>query len=74
MNIEQATELTDRCMSVILSCNTVNQLDVAVKYSNLVYRKLGREIELIKNTKFISLLERSIGFAQCKVKYNAKYI
>jgi hypothetical protein len=72
MNKEEATRLVNRGMTVILSCETTDQLKTATTYADLIYRKLAREIGLINHTQFISLIERSIGFAQCKVKYNVK--
>ena len=70
MRIEEADELVNRSMEVILSCKTLKQLNVAVKYSDLVYKRLSKEIGLINNMNFVCLTERSIGFAQCLVKYN----
>jgi hypothetical protein len=72
MNKEEATRLVDKCMTVILSCETIDQLKTATRYADFIYRKLAREIGLINHTQFIALIERSIGFAQCKVKYNVK--
>jgi hypothetical protein len=72
MNIEEAKKLVNRCSYVIISCENRAQLDTAVKYADLAYKKLARGIGLINNTQFISLIERSIGFAQCKIKYDIK--
>ena len=70
MNKAEAKQLVDRCMWVIMSCETMDQLSTAVRYSRLVYRKLSREIGIINNARFISLIERSIGFTQCQIKCN----
>ena len=72
MEIEEANNLVNKGMKVILSCKNIDQLDNAVKYADLVYRVLAREIGLINNTQFISLIERSIGFAQCQIKHTIK--
>ena len=66
--LTEAEKLVQRSMTVILSCETLEQLGNAVRYSNLVYRKLSDGIGLVNNTKFIQLTERSIGFAQCNIK------
>lgn len=68
MNIEEANNLVNKCMSVILSCKTMPQLNVACTYAILVYRQLARELGLINNTNFVSLIERTIGYAQCQIK------
>ncbi len=72
MNMNEANELVNRNVRVILSCETLEQLNVAVKYADLVYRKLSKEIGLVNNTQFMSLTERSIGFAQCQIKHKIK--
>lgn len=70
MDKKEADALVQRSMEVILSCKTMSQLDTAVRYSNLVYKKLAYTIGLINNMKFVTLMERSIGFAQCQIKCN----
>ena len=74
MEIKEANALVNRGMSVVLSCKTLPQLESAVKYADLIYRKINKEVGLINNTKFISLIERSIGYAQCKINYEIKPI
>jgi hypothetical protein len=69
MTNKEATDLVNRSIRVILSCETLHQLNVAVEYSNLVYRLIAEGVGLINNTRFISLTERSIGFAQCQIKH-----
>ncbi len=59
-------ELTNKTMYVILSCKTFDQLRVAIKFTELAYRKLSREG--LATMKHITLLERSIGYAQCQIK------
>lgn len=68
MDKQQAQKIVDKCMLVILSCKTHNQLCTAVKYSDFAYRLLQKEIGLINNMNFLCLIERSIGFAQCQIK------
>ena len=70
MNVKEAEALVKKAMSVILSCNTMTQLDISVRYADLAYWKLSREVGLVNNSRFICLIERSIGFAQCKIKSN----
>ena len=70
MNIEEADKLINKAMTVILSCKTMDQLKTAVLYSNLVYKVLSNEIGLGRTMKFITLIERSIGFAQCQIQEN----
>lgn len=65
-------KLLDKVMKVILSCHTEEQLLVAVMYSDLAYRSISNEIGGIDRTKFIGLVDRSIGFAQCRVKYGSR--
>jgi len=72
MDINQANVLVNKSMKVILSCKNLEQLSVAVKYADLVYKKISRTIGLVNNTQFISLIERSIGFAQCNIKHEIK--
>lgn len=68
MELEQANELVNKSMNVILSCKTSSRLEVGVKYADLVYKKISNNIGLLNDTRFISLIERSIGFAQCQIK------
>lgn len=70
MTKDDATKLVNRSVSIILSCKTMEQLINAVKYADLVCRKISKEIGLLNHTQFISITERSIGFAQCQVKWN----
>ena len=70
MTHNKAKELVNKSMKVILSCKTLEQLNAAVRYAGLVYKKLGQEIGLINNMNFVCLTERSIGFAQCQIKYS----
>jgi len=72
MDREEAKKIVNKCMSVILSCKNQDQLHIAVNYSSLAYRLLAKEIGLINNMNFISLIERSIGYAQCSMGNNAQ--
>ena len=67
MNKKQATEIVNKCMKVIISCKTQGQLNAAIKYKNLAYKLLAKEVGLINNTTFTQLTERSVGFALCKI-------
>ena len=69
LSIEEGTALVNRSMKIILSCTTLEQLNVAVKYADLVYKRISQTIGLVNNSQFISLTERSIGFAQCNIKH-----
>lgn len=72
MDIEEANKLVNKSMKVILSCKNLDQLNIAVRYASLVYNKISRTIGLVNNSQFISLTERSIGFAQCQIKCNSR--
>jgi len=67
MNDLEAAELVNKSCRVILSCETIIQLGVAVAYADLVYRQLREGIGLVNNTRFISVTERAIGHTQCKI-------
>lgn len=66
MEYKEAKAIVDKCMHVIVSCKNQDQLNIAVKYSRLTYKLLAKEIG--NNMNFISLVERSIGWAQCNIK------
>jgi hypothetical protein len=68
MELEEAEKLVNKAMSVILSCRTMDQLSNAVTYSRLVYKLLAKEIGLVNNSNFICLIERSMGYAQCRIE------
>ena len=68
MNSKQADKLVEKTMLVILSCQTLAQLNNASRYASLAYEKLSKEVGLVNNSRFISKIERSIGFAQCNIK------
>ncbi len=68
MTKDEADKLVKKCMSVIVSCKTNEQLHLAVKYSGFAYKLLAKEIGLINNMNFITLVERSIGWAQCNIE------
>lgn len=70
MEIEEANALVTKGMIVILSCKTTEQLEVAIKYADLIYKELSKEIGLVNDTNFSSLIEHSIGYAQCQIKHN----
>jgi hypothetical protein len=72
MKQQEAVALCNRNMRVILSCTTLEQLTVAVRYADLVYRKLAEGVGLVNNTQFVSLTERSIGYVQCQIKHKIK--
>lgn len=72
MNIEDATKLLNKAMAVILSCETKTQLEVAVGYSSLAYRIIRNETLFTNNMQIISLMERSIGYAQCQITNGIK--
>ena len=72
MNREEAKKIVNKCMNVILSCKNQDQLHIAVNYSFLAYRLIEKEIGLINNCNFITLIERSIGYAQCSIGNNAQ--
>ena len=57
MDSKQAKELVDKCMNVIVSCKTNEQLNNAVKYSGFAYKLLAKEIGLINNMNFITLID-----------------
>lgn len=59
--------LVYRAVSVILTCRTLEQLNVAISYSNLVYREMSKTIGRINSSKFRMYVERAIGFAQCNI-------
>lgn len=67
MNRASAKKLVDKCMRVIISCENQEQLNSAVKYSGFAYKILAREMGLIHNMNFITLIERSVGYAQCNI-------
>lgn len=67
MEIEEGNALVEKAMKVILSCKTVDQLHIAMRYAGRVYSKLQREIGMINGTRFSPKIERSIGFAQCSI-------
>jgi len=68
MQIKKADELVNKSMKVILSCKTLEQLNVALEYSKLLYKKLSGEVSLSLKFRYLMLIERSIGFAQCQIK------
>ena len=70
MTEREAKTLTDKAMKVILSCNSMDQLNNAVQYANLTYRRLSNHVGMVNFTRFSMVIERSIGFAQCKIKAN----
>ena len=67
MNKKEGKILVDKCMEVVLSCKTIDQLNIAVKYAGLVYKQLSKHIGLLNSTMFITRIERSIGYAQCQI-------
>ena len=73
MTQDEAKTLVDKCMRVIISCKTDEQLDIAIKYASFAYNRLSKGVGLINNTSFISLIERSIGYSQCKIKRGGCY-
>jgi hypothetical protein len=72
MTQAEANKLVNKSMKVILSCKNLDQLHIAVKYADLVYRKLAQGVGLVNNTQFICLTERAIGYTQCQIKYTLK--
>jgi len=60
-------ELIDKAMSVACSCQTIDQLRTASRYCELVYRQLRKDRSFV--LRDLALIERSIGFAQAKIKY-----
>ena len=74
MEYKEAKALVYRVMSVILSCETLDQLNVACAYANMAYIQIAKTIGMINKVEFLCLIERSIGFAQCKVttKFDTK--
>ena len=68
MTEQEAKNLVNRAMKIILSCRSLDQLHVAVKYADLTYRKISKTIGLVNTVNFVRLIERSIGFAQCQIK------
>ncbi len=69
MDIKEAEILASKTMRTILSCRTTESLNIAVRYSELAYRRLAKEIGLVNNMQFICRVERAIGFAQCQIKH-----
>jgi len=62
--------LQTKCSSVIVSCKTKEQLISAEKYAKLAYKKLSTmEYVSIEKSMFIGVIEKSIGFALCKIHY-----
>jgi hypothetical protein len=72
MVISEANEMVNKAMKVILSCKSVDQLNNAIEFARLVHRQLSKEIGFVNSTKFHTLIERSIGFAQCQIKIGSK--
>ena len=70
MTYEESESLVYKAMSVILSCRTMTQLNNAVTYSSLAYNKISLAMPAINRSRFIARIERSIGFAHCKIKAN----
>lgn len=56
-----------RAATVILTCKTLEQLSVAISYSNLVYREMSKTFGRVNESKFTMYIERAIGFAQCNI-------
>ncbi len=68
MDAEEGKDLTRRCMDVILSCKTEAQLINAETYSMLAHLKMAREkAGLVKETDFVRLIQRAIGYSLCKM-------
>lgn len=72
MDIEEGKALVQRVMAVILSCKTEDQLMNAYKYVKLAHKKMYNGIGhegFVKEIHNFTAIERSIGFAQCQIKY-----
>ena len=63
MNKIEATAIVNKCMKVIISCKTYEQLDSAIKYSDLAYNALAKTLGLINETTFSTLRRRSLDVA-----------
>jgi hypothetical protein len=71
IKLKEADALVDKGMRVILSCNSLDQLRNAITFCNLIFRKVGRELGMVNKVNMHPLFERSVGYAQCKIKANA---
>jgi len=60
MNDREIDELIDKTVNVINSCRTQEQLDVAHKYTQLVYRKL-RKAKCNSRIKAAAHIEHAMG-------------
>lgn len=56
-----------RAVTVILKCKTLEQLSVAISYSDLVLKEITKTVERVDESKFFMYVERAIGFAQCNI-------
>lgn len=68
MNIDEADKLANKCVSVVLSCKNYKQLDNAIKYTVLTYKKLGKHRDLVNKVRFIAKIQLSIGFVKGYIK------
>lgn len=67
MSNEEIHPLVYKAMLVVLSCKTEEQLNVAISYANLVYKRLSKDTGLLNSSKFSPLINKSIGFSLCKL-------
>ena len=70
MNKSQNTELVNKCMKVIVSCKTREQLNGAVNYCGLAYRALSNHAGMAYKESFAELTRKSISFALCRINKN----
>jgi len=67
MDIEEGKTLVRRVVSVIISCETDEQLYGALKYTMLASKALNKKAGVMKESLFIPTVNRAVGYAYCKL-------